>query len=99
MPVVNPGHVSSYSHSDLRMSTLMLSPLERMAILKNEEIRQPGHSHAAGKWQKQKPPNMVANVSNLNMCGAKAEDPYEVAASLDDTACPKPNGVLQLDHL
>lgn len=94
MPVVNPGRVSSYSHSDLTMSTL-----ERMAILKHAEVRQPGHSHAAGKWPKQKPPNMVANVSNPNICGAKAEDPYEAAASLDDTAYPEPGGVSQLDHL
>lgn len=31
--------------------------------------------------------------------GAKAEDPYEAAASLDDTAYPEPGGVSQLDHL
>lgn len=72
------------------MSTLVLSPLERVAVPKHEETRQPGHSRAAGKWQKQKPPDI---------CGAKAEDPYEVAASLEDTACPKPGGVSQLDHL
>lgn len=99
MPAVNPGRVSSCSHSDLRMPTLVLSPLERVVVPKHEETRQPGHSRAAGKWQKQKPPDMVASVSNPNICGAKAEDPYEVAASLEDTACPKPGGVSQLDHL
>lgn len=79
------------------MLTLLLSPLERMAILKHEEIRQLAHSHTASKRQKQKPPNMVANASNPSICGVKAEDPCEIEASLNDTACSRPGGTSQLD--
>lgn len=79
------------------MLTLLLSPLERMAVLRHEEIRQLAHRHTASKWQKQKLPNMVANASNSSICGSKAEDPCEFEVSLDDTACSRPGGASQLD--